>query len=570
MSPPGRGEYRSTQHEGPPVSTTPLADTLRRAIAAGLLPADARSPDPDEVRPWPVVLLTGLGAWLVALPLLGMVGLLFSATLGNSLGAYGVGLLLIAGAVTVLRSEGVALFVEQLATPMLLVGVGALGMGLFSHLDRNSAAFTLALVAAAVAWLVDQTWLRRLLGAAVGALLIASMLPDPWLWLGGSSRTGSVGLALYAHVLLWLGAAALQRTVLHQQGAVRAVGLLEALGSGALLVTLVALAGWSGMSFLVGASLAPGGPIGTRAPASTFEQTALQLGSLAFALAAALWAARQWPGLRGGWQVGVALVLLALAGTMPALGPVLLVLAFAATSGRRALAASAALAAAWIVGAFYYQLAWTLTDKALLLFGAGALMGLLAWLGAGLPGLSAPDLTAPGKAAPGPATPSSGWRLQRWGIAATALTVLAVANIGIWQKEALIAHGQTIYIGLAPADPRSLMQGDFMRLDFAIPEAARSRLAALSTAQRPRVVARRDSRGVATLLRPDDGSSLGADELRIELTRKNGAWIIVSDAWFFKEGQATRWAAARFGEFRIDLDGRALLVGLRGDRLQPL
>jgi uncharacterized membrane-anchored protein len=46
--------------------------------------------------------------------------------------------------------------------------------------------------------------------------------------------------------------------------------------------------------------------------------------------------------------------------------------------------------------------------------------------------------------------------------------------------------------------------------------------------------------------------------------------VLVTDAWFFAEGEAERWQAARYGEFRVDDSGRALLVGLRGAALQPL
>jgi uncharacterized membrane-anchored protein len=90
----------------------------------------------------------------------------------------------------------------------------------------------------------------------------------------------------------------------------------------------------------------------------------------------------------------------------------------------------------------------------------------------------------------------------------------------------------------------------------------------MPAARRPCVVARRDARGVATLLRLDTGAPLAADELRFELTPRNGRWVLVTDAWFFKEGEADRWARARFGEFRVDASGRALLVGLRGADLQ--
>ena len=47
--------------------------------------------------------------------------------------------------------------------------------------------------------------------------------------------------------------------------------------------------------------------------------------------------------------------------------------------------------------------------------------------------------------------------------------MLAVANAGIWQKETLIAEGKPIFVELGPVDPRSLMQGDYMRLAFRLP-----------------------------------------------------------------------------------------------------
>jgi uncharacterized membrane-anchored protein len=148
--------------------------------------------------------------------------------------------------------------------------------------------------------------------------------------------------------------------------------------------------------------------------------------------------------------------------------------------------------------------------------------------------------------------------------------VLAVANLGIWQKERLIASGQPVFVELAPVDPRSLMQGDYMALAFRLPADVETRVEGLASAQRPFVVARRDAQGIATLLRADDGQPLADGELRIELTPKDSRWVLVTDAWFFKEGEAERWARARYGEFRVDSSGKALLVGLRGDKLQTL
>uniref|UniRef100_UPI0035595746 DUF4401 domain-containing protein n=1 Tax=Piscinibacter sp. TaxID=1903157 RepID=UPI0035595746 len=134
---------------------------LRAAIASGILPPTATRPAQDT-RPWPVVLLTGLGAWLAALPLLGVVGLLLGDLISRSVGPYVVGALVLAGALVVLRSRELPLFVEQLAVPALLVGGGSLAFGLFRDLPAQAAAALLALVALGFAAAIPRPWLRVL------------------------------------------------------------------------------------------------------------------------------------------------------------------------------------------------------------------------------------------------------------------------------------------------------------------------------------------------------------------------------------------------------------------------
>src|SRR3990167_3346081 len=92
-----------------------------QATAAGVLPAGATRPEQDS-RPWPIVLLTALGAWLAAVPLLGVVGLLLGDLISLGAGPYVLAPLMLVAAIVVLRSRSVPLFVEQLAVPALLVG----------------------------------------------------------------------------------------------------------------------------------------------------------------------------------------------------------------------------------------------------------------------------------------------------------------------------------------------------------------------------------------------------------------------------------------------------------------
>jgi uncharacterized membrane-anchored protein len=535
------------------MTRTTLDTVLHDAHAAGLLPADAAA-SITPARPWPIVLLTALGAWLAAIPLLGVIGLLLGDFVSRGNGAYLIGALVLAGAVVVLRSRDVPLFVEQLAVPGLLVGAGSLSFGLFRDLSTQGAAMVLALLAIGVAVVVGRSWLRVLLGAAAAMALALALTAH--------SEKDLFRLQLPQWWLSWhlVLAVLIAADALQSRLPARLATMLEPTSAGALLATLAALAWWSGSTLLLGASQDALLSELVFSHRSGWQAGTMQSVSALLAAAAALWLGRAWPSLRRTWCGGVALVCVVLAWFMPALGAALLVAALSAVAHRWRIAAAACLAAAWIVGSFYYQLAWPLATKAIVLVAAGAVLGALAWWAHGRAGAS----TAP----PAPAAPPTA-ALSWTGIALTALAVLATANLGIWQKEQLIARGETVLVELAPVDPRSLMQGDYMRLNFRLPSDV-LRHGDVLTSTRPHVVGKRDERGVTTLLRLDNGTPLASDERRIELTPKNGSWVLVSDAWFFKEGEAERWGKARYGEFRVEPGGRALLVGLRDGQLQPL
>ena len=53
-------------------------------------------------------------------------------------------------------------------------------------------------------------------------------------------------------------------------------------------------------------------------------------------------------------------------------------------------------------------------------------------------------------------------------LAANLILVLAFFAFSVIQKETLIGKGTEVLLRLAPVDPRSLMQGDYMALDFEV------------------------------------------------------------------------------------------------------
>ncbi|MES2975851.1 MAG: GDYXXLXY domain-containing protein [Pseudomonadota bacterium] len=531
---------------------------------------DAAAPDAgiqagQDARPWPVVLLTALGAWLAAVPLLVVVGSLLGDFVIRGVGSYVVGTLVLAGAVVVLRSRPIPVFVEQLAVPALLVGGGSLAFGLYRDLPVQLASLAIAALAAGVAAALPHAWLRVLLGAACAGFAAVALVPTRLLEVE-RAPLNVLWAALHGLLVLWLAMLAARRKWLHTGARARHGAALEPFAGGWVLAVLAALCGLAGMTFLVGGSLGAGLAADLTRAAGTERHGGIHLltqaGSAAMACAAALWLAREVPGLRQALAACVALVLVALSWFMPTLGGVWLCLVVLASTQRWRLAGAAAFAAAWIIGAFYYQLAWPLGQKAVVLVVAGAALGGLAWL------------AARSRAAGGSETRETNGEAGRRNaalIAATALATLLVANFAIWQKQELIATGRPVFVELAPVDPRSLMQGDYMRLNYRLPDNASTALDPLRKFGRPHVVVALDGRGVARMIRIEDPSSPATGgETRIELTPKDGRWVIVSDAWFFREGDGERWTAAKYGEFRVAPDGRALLVGLADANLKRI
>lgn len=539
----------------------PRQQVLDMACQLGLIDRPG-SGTPDEATtptPWPLRILFGLGGWLVALPMLGMLGLLLIDSF-DDLGGLVWGLLLLVPAVLLLRRHP-GLFAEQLLVALLVAGSLLCGFSVGSEASLSAGLATLGALCAVLPWLLPQAWLRSALGAGAATALGLAITSDDDFNLHRHGDLGLVWWVLHAWVLVAGVGLRVADGGLVSGAPARGLQRLDDLTSGWLLASLVGLAVFSGMSFLVGGILDPGD---TGSLTWAHLPRWMSWASAGLTLCAGAGLAWRAPMLRRAWLGGVVLALAALAWWVPMLGGILCALALLLATHRPVLAGAAAVAAAWAVGAFYYALVLPLADKALLLVVLSLLLlGLAAWgrRDAGVTTTTTPD------AAGSPPAPSTGRGPWRWGMAVTAALVLLVANIGIWQKEQLIRHGEVLFIPLAPADPRSLMQGDFMRLDF-VGWGLASTDEDAATAH---LVLRREAQGIARPVRMDDGTAPLADgEIRLPLTHKAGRWVLVTDAFFFKEGEAQRWEAARFGEFRIDPSGRALLVTLGGENLAGL
>ncbi|MFD2180053.1 GDYXXLXY domain-containing protein [Veronia pacifica] len=166
--------------------------------------------------------------------------------------------------------------------------------------------------------------------------------------------------------------------------------------------------------------------------------------------------------------------------------------------------------------------------------------------------------------------------MRRWIAVAGLILSLAVVNFIIVSKEQLLLNGEEIYFALAPVDPRSLMQGDYMRLNYAITNDIYQAIK-IREPQQPGMP-KRDSDGVAVIsvdkkniaqfIRINDDSPLAANEWKITYrVRKNRLYFGVN-SYFFQEGDAKIYEEARFAKYRVSKDSKNwLLASLHNQNL---
>jgi uncharacterized membrane-anchored protein len=150
----------------------------------------------------------------------------------------------------------------------------------------------------------------------------------------------------------------------------------------------------------------------------------------------------------------------------------------------------------------------------------------------------------------------------------TLALILVVVNWQVLRREMIREQGQVILLHLGPADPRSLIQGDYMRLNYAILNqlAFRDRPASgrlvLNVNPETRVASLRGTRG-------DVPKTSGQVYLRYHRAG-SGRYSVGAESFFFQEGEAEKYAGARYAELRVSDTGESVLVALRDDHFRVL
>lgn len=159
---------------------------------------------------------------------------------------------------------------------------------------------------------------------------------------------------------------------------------------------------------------------------------------------------------------------------------------------------------------------------------------------------------------------------------AAGLLVLAVVNWTILQREQLMTEGKLVLLELAPVDPRSLMQGDYMALRFKITNDAfpNSRWGIRSSVKEGVVpnypldghlLAILDEHGVGHFQRIARAAEVAkSGEVLLRYRIRNDQVKFATNGYFFEEGQAQTYEKARYGAFRVAANGDMILTALHG------
>lgn len=142
------------------------------------------------------------------------------------------------------------------------------------------------------------------------------------------------------------------------------------------------------------------------------------------------------------------------------------------------------------------------------------------------------------------------------------------------QHEATLAHGEVVLLELAPVDPRSLLQGDYMALRFAVdrdlprPAEFTADTGGAKTPPPHYAFLALDSQRRATLIGTGNELTLTAGQVAMRIRVRDRLNSVGPNAFFFREGTGPDYELAGWGEFRVAPDGNALLTHLRDAQLK--
>lgn len=161
------------------------------------------------------------------------------------------------------------------------------------------------------------------------------------------------------------------------------------------------------------------------------------------------------------------------------------------------------------------------------------------------------------------------------------LVIVLLMTLHIRKYENHLAHGDSVLLALAPVDPRGFMQGDYMALRYALEDDIFTALDANNdndnnndinlNASDGYVIVALDSNRVGHFVRLADHNqrdALAANELPIYYRIRQYNVKLATNAFFFQEGHAEAFEAAKYGLFRVNKQGEPLLAEMVNEQLE--
>lgn len=144
----------------------------------------------------------------------------------------------------------------------------------------------------------------------------------------------------------------------------------------------------------------------------------------------------------------------------------------------------------------------------------------------------------------------------KWIIIFANLALISVLfTNAVVKKESIIKNGKHLLLELAPADPRSLIQGDYMALSYALSS---------NISETKGYIIVSDSSGIAKKERIQSSAAPLADNEWAIPFRNNNGWSVSlgAQSYFFEEGKASLFEKAKYGGIVVDRQGALVLVGM--------
>lgn len=143
--------------------------------------------------------------------------------------------------------------------------------------------------------------------------------------------------------------------------------------------------------------------------------------------------------------------------------------------------------------------------------------------------------------------------------------LIGYINWAIFYKEKTISEGTLMLFELAPVDPRSLMQGDYMDLRYAAANQGRTKDELQKFGYG---VVRLDENKVVKLVRYQEAKTpLNEGEFLIKYAIHQRGVSFGAESYFFEEGTGEQFENAKYGGLRVDDEGKSILMGLYDESL---